>query len=189
MPSRSAALAPISSMQSYGITRESFEQVETLIRQYEAGSARAMIGIDLLVRMMIMSVKSIAQEKSAGPVAPGRRSNPALAYRIPVQRITGRYFAGWTQRRLRPGTWILYNDAKEAVLIETGMYQRVRRPILKMSVIGMLRFIQTTRSAERWVGWVIGPQRNATGQFQSFQSRMMNTSTLGGMAGPTGNLP
>lgn len=146
-------------------------------------------GIELLVRAMVLVIKGLAQKKSGGPVAPRQRSNPALAFRIPVQRITGAYYAGWTQRRLGRGHWILYNDAVEAYFIETGMHMRVRRPILKMSLIGMLRFIQTTRTADRFMDWVLAPRRDARGRFQSFNSRVMGSSTLGGMAGPMGRLP
>lgn len=146
-------------------------------------------GIDLLVRAMVLVIKGLAQKKSGGPVAPRHRSNPAMAYRIPVQRITGAYYAGWTQRRLGRAHWILYNDSVEAYFIESGMHMRVRRPILKMSLIGMLRFIQTTRTGDRFLEWVLAPRRDARGRFQSFHSRVIGSSTLGGMAGPSGRLP
>ena len=177
------------STQGFTFTRKTFSDIEDFIADVKDSKRKVQMGIDLLVRAMIMTTKGLAQQKSAGPIAPRRRSNPALAFRIPVQRITGEYFAGWTQRRVGHGHWILYNDSAEAWLIEHGIYQRVRRPILKMSFLGMLRFIQSTRTADRFLEWVIAPRRSAKGQFQSFHTRVMNTSSLGGMAGPTGNLP
>lgn len=178
------------------ITRKTFEQIETFIADNKASIEKMNKGIDLLVQGTILVVKAGAQERSAGPVAPGKRSVPALAYKIPVQRITGRYFAGWTQRRLGNGHWILYNDSYEAYLIEYGIFQRVRRPILKLSVLGMLRFIQTTPTVGRFMDWVIAPRRNSRGQFQSFSKRMAGTQTIresspmtNNLAGPQGNLP
>jgi hypothetical protein len=171
------------------ISRQTFDQIENYIADNLASIEKVNFGIDMLVRSMVMVVRGAAQAKSAGPIAPRRRSNPALAGRIPVQRITGEYFAGWTIRRLGNGRWVVYNDSVEAWLIEFGIYQRVRRPILKMSVIAMLRLIQTTRTAERFMDWVIAPRRSSLGRFQSFQTRLMGTQTLGGMAGPRGRLP
>ena len=182
-------LKDIGTLQGFGITRQIFRDLEEFIEDNRESQRKVMLGTDMLVRAMIMTTKGLAQQKSGGPVAPRRRSVPALAYRIPVQRITGAYFAGWTQRRVGPAHWVLYNDTAEAWFIEHGIFMRVRRPILKMSFLGMLRFIQTTRTADRFLEWVIAPRRSAKGQFQSFSTRMMNTQSLGGMAGPTGRLP
>jgi hypothetical protein len=155
----------------------------------QSSKEKVAMGLDLIVRSMVLVMKGLAQEKAGGPVAPRHRSVAALAYRIPVQRITGAYYAGWTQRRVGPAHWILYNETVEAYFIETGMFMRIRRPILKMSLIGMLRFIQTTRTGEHFLEWVLAPRRNAKGQFQSFATRMKGTETLGSLAGPTGSLP
>lgn len=171
------------------ISKRTFDQIEEFIADNAASIEKVNIGIDLLVRSMVMVTRGIAQQKSGGPVAPRQRSNPALAGRIPVQRITGAYFAGWTIRRLGSGHWMVYNDTTEAWLIEFGIHQRVRRPILKMSLIGMLGMIQTTQTADRFLDWVLAPRRNSQGRFASFESRLMGTATLGGMAGPSGSLP
>lgn len=182
-------LGDIESMHGITISRKTFEEIENFIADNEASIEKVNAGIDLLVRSMVLVIKGIAQQKSGGPIAPRRRSNPALANRIPVQRITGMYFAGWTIRRVGAGHWAVYNDTTEAWLIEFGLHQRVRRPILKMSLIGMLGMIQTTRTAERFMDWVLAPRRSPKGQFQSFSTRLMGTQTLGGMAGPIGRLP
>jgi hypothetical protein len=176
-------------IRGWGVTRQTFENLEDFMRDIEGSKVKAVGGMDLIIRTMVFVTKGLAQEKSMGPVAPRHRSVPALAYRIPVQRISGRYFAGWTQRRLGPSRWLLYNDSVEAYLIEEGIYQKTRRPILKLSLLGMLRFIQTTRTAERFLDHVIAPRRNAKGQFASFQSRAFGGATMHTMSGPTGRLP
>lgn len=156
----------------FAISRRTFENLEQWIRDNEASAQKAAQGIDTLVRLCILVVKAEAQKRTMGPVAPQRRSNPALAYRIPVQRITGRYFAGWTVRRVRFGAWMIYNDERAAYVVEFGIGQRVRRPVLKLSVIGMLRFVQTTRMADRFAEYVMAPRRTPQGRFRSFESRI-----------------
>lgn len=175
----------------FGISRRTFEQIEDFIRDNQNSIIKASTGIDLLLQGMGLVIKSEAMRKSFGPVAAKMRSNPALAYRIPVQRITGAYHAGWYVRRLARGHWVVGNSSFEAYLIETGLFMRVRRPILKMSFIAMMRFIQTTRTAERWVDWVMAPRRNTRGQFQSFKTRIAPfvSGSNANLAGPVGWLP
>lgn len=188
--------------QGMQITLQSIRNIENFILDNQASRDKLHYGFDVLIRVLANIVRAEAMQRSAGPVAGRWRSNPALAYKIPVQRITGAYYAGWTLRRVRNAHWMVYNDVFEAWLIESGMYQRVRRPILKMSVIAMLRFIQTTRTAESFVDWVLAPRRNAKGQYQSFQKRiapfLMHNPPPGHehrgsanphIAGPTGRLP
>lgn len=167
----------------FAISRKTFEQLEDWIRDNEASAEKAKLGLDTLVRLCILVVKAEAQKRSMGPVAPRRRSNPALAYRIPVQRITGRYFAGWTVRRVRFGAWVIYNETRAAYVIEFGIGQRVRRPVLKLSVLAMLKFVQSTRTAERFAEYVMGPRRSPQGRFQSFEQRV-GSLIVGMGAGP-----
>ena len=156
----------------FQISRKTFERLEDWMRDNEASIEKSRLGMDTLVRMCILVVKAEAQKRTMGPVAPRRRSNPALAYRIPVQRITGRYFAGWTVRRVRFGAWVIYNEERAAYMVEFGIGQRVRRPVLKLSVIAMLKFIQTTRTAERFAEYVLAPRRSPQGRFRSFDQRV-----------------
>lgn len=179
----------ISSLPSTGFSRKTFENLENFIADNEASKEKVAEGIELLTRAMVLVIKGLAQQKSGGPVAPRHRSNPALAGRVPVQRISGAYFAGWQQRRIGYARWAVFNDTKEATLIEDGLFQRVRRPVLKMSLIGMLGMLQTTRTGERFMDHVLKPRRNTHGQFVPFGGRLMGTQTLGGMAGPSGKLP
>lgn len=187
----------------FRISRRTFEELEDWIRDNEASIIKANQGMDALTRLLILVVKGNAQSKTMGPVAVNRRSNPALAHRIPVQRITGRYFAGWTVKRLRNGVWMVYNETRAAYVVEFGIGQRQRRPILKTSVLDMLRFVQATRTGDRFVDWVFAPRRNSKGQFQSFESRLGNKFKLSltandlpgrgisnpNLSGPLGTLP
>jgi hypothetical protein len=167
----------------FSISRKTFERLEDWIKDNEASSEKAKQGMDTLVRLCVLVVKAEAQKRTMGPVAPRGRSNPALAYRVPVQRITGRYFAGWTVRRTRFGAWMIYNDERAAYFVEFGIGQRVRRPILKMSVIAMLKFLQSTRTGERFAEYILAPRRSPQGRFRSFDERL--GSLVRGMgAGP-----
>lgn len=173
----------------FTISRRTFDQIVEYIADNEGSIQKARCGQDVLIQGMVTFVRSEAMSKSFGPVAPRKRSVAALAGRIPVQRITGAYYAGWYIRRLGNARWAVGNSSWDGYLIETGMFQRVRRPILKMSVISMLRYLQTTRVSEQFADWIIAPRRNARGQFQSFSTRMGSTATVSRMAGPSGELP
>lgn len=173
------------------ITRESIRQIEDYMDDNAASIDKLNYGMDVLVRLIVNIIRTEAMSRSAGPVAPRHRSVAALAYKIPVQRITGQYYAGWTLRRVRNAHWIVYNPTFEAYLIETGLFLRQRRPILKLSFIAMLRFIQTTKTAEMFADWVLAPRRNSRGRFQSFGTRIgpFVGNTNPNTAGPTGKLP
>lgn len=182
------ALQPTSRLRGFSILRADVAEIERFIRDCQGSKAQVNVGLDLLVRSLALIVKGYAQQRSSGPVAPGKRSVPALANRIPVQRITGRYFAGWQVRRMGPMRFLIFNDAKEAYLIETGMYQRLRRPILKLSLISMLKFLEASRTEQRFLPDLIGFRRDSKGRYSnaSVGERLMGTQTLGGMAGPRG---
>lgn len=190
-------------MGSITIARKTFENIEDFIADNEVSIEKVTVGVDMLARLMVYAIRGYAQQKSAGPVAPRQRSVSALAHRIPVQRITGAYFAGWSTRKIGNAHWEVFNDAREAYFIEYGIHQRSRRPILKMSTIDMLRMIQTTRTAERFLASILAPRRNTRGQFQSFSTRLGTGFQLGltagdlpgrgaanpNIVGPTGDLP
>lgn len=186
----------------FKITLESIRQIEDYILDNKASIDKLHYGLDTLIRVLINIVQMEARKRSQGPVAPRYRSVPAFAFKIPVQRITGRYYQGWTIRRVRNAHWMLYNDVYEAWLIESGLYMRTRRPILKMSFMAMLKFIQTTRTAESFVDSVLAPRRSSAGRFQSFERRvrpfLLHNPPIGyehrgaanpNIAGPQGRLP
>lgn len=168
------------------IFKPNFTEIENFIKANKESRERVAEGMDLLIRSLANIVRGYAQGKSMGPVAPAKRSVPALANRIPVQRISGAYFAGWQVKRVGMAAFLVYNASKEAYLIETGLYQRVRRPILKMSMISMLKFMESSRTEQRFLPSLIGFRRDSSGRYASVSvgQRLMGTSTLGGMAGP-----
>lgn len=79
------------------------------------------------------------------------------AWKIPVRRITGAYLAGWKVRHIGVGIWETYNDSREAYFIEfginhrgtgltsTGGLVRIRRPVLKLSVMQAVAFARGTK--------------------------------------------
>lgn len=183
---------------TWTIKKSFFNDIERIIKDNKNSVEKATQGMDILVRMLILVVKANAQKRSLGPTSPTIRSVPALANRIPVQRITGDYYWGWQTKRKGTAHWSLFNDSREAYLIENGIFQRTRRPILKLSVIEMLRFVSGTKVADRFMAGVLAP-RNKTGGpkqgFQTFVERLVTgQSTILSegnphMAGPKGRLP
>lgn len=81
----------------------------------------------------------------------------STAWKIPVRRISGAYFSGWFVKRVSLGVWMLSNNSREAYFIEfginhagTGLHDsagnrvRIRRPILKLSVLAAYNFAAST---------------------------------------------
>jgi hypothetical protein len=80
------------------------------------------------------------------------------AWKIPVRRITGAYFEGWHISQVGHAVWLLTNVSREAYFIEfginhhstTGLFGpsgqrvRVRRPVMKLSVLEAMRKIEAT---------------------------------------------
>lgn len=121
----------------------------------------------------------------ATPIPHYQRSNPR-AWKIPVRRITGKYYIGWKVKRAGRYAWVLYNDSREAYYIEFGISTvgwgagrhvpkgRVRRPIRKLSLLKTLRFMQTTSAYQRvWSNIFASPKYRGThghGFLQQVQS-------------------
>ena len=173
-----------------GIDRKTFRDLDNLIRDLEYNQRAFKQGENLLVRMLAMTQKGIAQQKSRGMVDPsGVAGRP---WGIPVRRISQAYYKGWKERKIGHASWMTYNDSREAFFIEFAINPRVtgavRRPILKMSAVATLRFVQRTKLIERFAASTIGATRNQRGQYRSFQARMSGSLLLG-VIGPEGNLP
>lgn len=169
-----------------GITRESFEEIDKLIRSLAQGTKEFDQVMDAATHLLAMTTKGFVQMKYRGPV--GGAGQP---WTIPVRRLTGETYRGWRVRRIKSGVWEVFNNERGAYAVEFGLSrygQGVRRPVLKMSGIATLRFIQRTRFAERIMGDTFGNLRNNKGQFRSFAARMAGSSMLG-VVGPQGRLP
>lgn len=163
---------------SFEISEQTFEHIEEWIQAAEETGRNARFGINALAMLMARTNQAIAMEMSRGPNDPQER-NPDLAWKIPVRRISSRYYKGWKVRRLAPGVWMLYNDTREAWFIEYGINhvgqgfqvtyrdgrtyikgsRRVRRPIRKMSLLRTLKSVDQTRAGERVWEAIFAPFR------------------------------
>lgn len=142
------------------IDKKFFDALEEYILWSEGVPARHEKAMDVLVRFMALTNQGIAQRMSAGPYDPHQR-RPELAWRVPVRRISERYYLGWKVKRLRPNVWMLYNDSREAYFIEFGISRvgwgvdrdvpvnRIRRPIRKLSLLRTLDALMRTRVYHR----------------------------------------
>lgn len=145
--------------------------------------------MDQLVFHMALLNQGEARKMSFGPLDP-RMENPAAAWKIPVRRISSRYYVGWKVMRIGPAAWRLYNDSKEAYFIEFGIHQwgatgsggapggnprRVRRPIRKLSLLKTMEFMQKTAVYHRvWVS-IYKSKHRSTNFTQIVQSPAMGS--------------
>lgn len=130
---------------------ELFNAIENQLRQNSLASRTFNFHMDRLVRFMSYVHLGAAQRRSLGPVDP-QQQRPELAWKLPVRRISGRYFFGWKVKRRGLGWWQVYNDSREAYFIEFGIHtsnRRVRRPVNKLALMATLKFMATTRAYDR----------------------------------------
>ena len=143
-----------------------FVDIENYLIAMERSRQAFRYGMNALAMLLSLKNLEYAKEKSRGFVDPTGR-NTRQAWKIPVRRISGAYFAAWKVRRLAPGVWQLYNDSREAYYIEFGIHtsgRRVRRPIRKITLIKTLRWADTWRVGHRvWEG-IFGPLDDRPGR-------------------------
>lgn len=165
-------MAKFTENQVFRISSETFEAYDDWIRAAEASGRNAQFGVNALVSLMARTNQAFAMEMARGVVDP-RMQNRAAAWKIPVRRITSRYYKGWKVQRLAPGVWILFNDSREAFYIEFGIHPgsrrgtehgntydaRVRRPIRKLSLIRTLKLMDESRAGERVWEQIFAPFR------------------------------
>jgi hypothetical protein len=161
---------------------ELFEGIENYIRWAQGVPRKMPVAMDVLVRFMAYTNLGVAQKYALGPVDP-QQTRPELAWKIPVRRISGRYFFGWKTRRVSLGVWQLYNDSREAFFIEFGIHQgstkRIRRPIQKLSLLSTMKFLEVTKVYHRVWSSVFLPspgQRVGRGFVWQMQSPMTEQS-------------
>jgi hypothetical protein len=168
-------------------TKETINGIEEAIRWAEVETpARLRFYMNELCFYMALVNQRFARKLSFGPEDPGQK-DPALAWRLPVRRISGRYYMGWKVKQRGYANWILYNDTREAYYIEFGINwrgagRRVRRPVRKLSLRQTLEFMMTTQAYHRvWAEIFSSPRHRSRGQgfTQVVQSRGM-----GGFSGP-----
>lgn len=147
----------------FRISPETFDSIEEWISAAQAAGRNISYGMNALAMLLAYTNQAFAKRMSAGPVDPQMKRRDA-AWKLPVRRITSRYYMDWKVRRLAPGLWMVYNDSREAFYIEFGIHPtgslrstekgytyvvRVRRPVMKLSLKKTLRYADATKAGER----------------------------------------
>jgi hypothetical protein len=147
----------------FRIMPETFDEIDSWIKAAQSTGRSIGYGMNALAMLMAYTNQAFAKQMSAGPVDP-RMQNPGAAWKVPVRRITSKYYTGWKVSRMAPGVWMLYNDSREAYYIEFGIHptgslratekgytyvMRVRRPIRKLSLKKTLSYVDATQAGAR----------------------------------------
>lgn len=165
-------------------TRETIIALEDVIRWAEIEApSRLKKNMNELVYYMALVNQRYARKMSFGPLDPsGSRSD--LAWRVPVRRISEKYYLGWKVKQVKPAVWQLYNDSREAYYIEFGINwlggaRRIRRPVRKITLRQTLNFMMTTTAYHRiWADIFSSPQhKNRAKGF----SQIVQSPGMGGM--------
>lgn len=161
---------------AFQLSQETVREVIAIAEDFDRFAKGFKYAMDGAVAMYAFVTLAEAQRRSRGPLDPrqtGRRLSghrfvgdphgnvrreplyDPTAWKIPVRRITGEYFAGWRAERLNLGVWMVTNYSREAYFIEHGINHRgtglvdsggnrvrIRRPILKLSVLAAINFIE-----------------------------------------------
>src|SRR5687768_1276522 len=136
---------------AYGISRQTFNELDRAIDAMKQIPRNFDRGMNVLVHLLAMSHKGVAQRMSRGTVSPTGQAG--MPWAIPVRRISRDYYEGWYVKKIGPQMWAMGNDSREAMPIEFGINpfapDAVPRPILKTSGIETIRFISRTRVGAR----------------------------------------
>lgn len=166
-------------------TKETIDAFEQVIRWAEQEvPTQLKINMLKLTQVMAFANQGFARKMSFGPEDPTGR-NTSLAWRIPVRRISSRYYLGWKVKEV-PNGWMVYNDSREAYYIEFGINwrgegRRVRRPILRLSLLKTLEFMATTQAYHRIWSEIFKHHRSGMG-FGFTQ--IVQSPTMGSYTGP-----
>jgi hypothetical protein len=163
-----------------------FQDVERYIRGLEASGRNLYAASNMLTELLARAHQGFALEKSRGKYDPYQKV-PEMAWMIPVRRITQRYYRNWKVRRLAPGVWEVYNDSREAYFIEYGIHtskRRVRRPIMKITLIKTLRWSDAVGVGHRVWEQAFAPLRpgKAESKTRLFNLPEQRGSLVGGSA-------
>lgn len=165
------------------VDEPTFNALEEYIRWAEEMVPRKFpMYMESLVHRMALVNQGEARKMSYGADDPSQK-NPEAAWRIPVRRISQRYYLGWKVKAIRDG-WMLYNDSREAYFIEFGINwigadRRIRRPVRKLSLIRTLRFMETTGAYHRvWANIY-----KYDGRSKNF-TQIIQSPGMGSFAGP-----
>lgn len=155
-------------------TKETINGIEAAIRWATAEvPIQLREGMLKLTQVMAFVNQGYARKMAFGPEDPaGTRSD--LAWKLPVRRITGRYYLGWKVRPVAGG-WQLYNDSREAFYIEFGINwlggnRRVRRPVQRLSLKKTMEYMQSTQAYHRIWSEIFRYRGHTIGFSQQVQS-------------------
>lgn len=155
-------------------TKETINGIENAIRWAEFDVPRQLRQqMVKLTQVMAFVNQREARKMSFGPADP-HGEDSALAWKLPVRRITGRYYLGWKVRPVAGG-WQLYNDSREAFYIEYGINwlgqgRRVRRPVQRLSLKKTMEYMMTTQAYHRIWGEIFRLRHQTVGFSQQVQS-------------------
>ena len=183
------------------LTPATFEAIENYLQWSQTVKRKFPAGMDMLVRTLSYVHLGYAQKYALGPVDPAQQ-RPELAWRLPIRRITGRYFFGWKVQRVGRAHYEMYNDSREAFFIEYGIHRnpatgnvasrRQRRPINKLSLKRTLAFAAQTAVANRvWASIYFPPPglRSGKGFLWTMQSPNVMTSAFPSFYGAGVGIP
>jgi hypothetical protein len=183
-------MARISSMtqrqQGLHITTDTFNGIEEYIRWAQNVPREFPRAMNLLIRFMAYTDQGFSQRYSAGVYDPsGERKQ--FAWRVPVRRITEKYFLGWKTKRITQGVWEVYNDSRAAFYVEYGIHvsgDRVRRPVRKMALRKTMEAMMRTHAYHRcWCEIYANPRRGKRHVGKGFTQHVQSPG-MGGFSGP-----
>lgn len=183
-------MARISSMttrqQGLHITTDTFNGIEEYIRWAEQTGREFPRAMNMLIRFMAYTDQGHSQRLSAGMYDPGER-RPDQAWRVPVRRITEKYYLGWKTRRVSNGVWEVYNESRAAFYVEFGIHvsgRRVRRPIRKLALRKTMTDMMRTHAFHRcWCEIYVNERRGKRHVGRGF-TQTVQSPGKGGFSGP-----
>lgn len=171
-PKRSATIPG-----AFGISRQTFREVDTLIRSLREGTREFEAAGDLAAQLLAKTSQAFVELRYRGPVDPRYRF--AASGGIPIPRRSQRTYRGWRVKRRARGVWELYNEEKGAFIVEYGIGKTPARKPLQWSGVATLQFIQRTKFANRIVQETFGSLHDNKGRFRSFESRIAGSNIMG----------
>lgn len=160
---------------AFGITRQSFNEIDTLISSLRQGTREFDSAMNAATHLTAKTNQGFIQKAMRGPVDPKYRFAPT--YTVPVARRSQKTYHSWYVRRLGMGRYALTSHERGAFAIEFGLGGRPR-PVLRNSALETMRFIQRTKFGNRIMKDTFGSLRDNKGRFRSYAARIENSNLL-----------
>ncbi len=173
-------------------TPETINGIEAAIRWAEV-EVPMQLRVNMLKLCQVMAFvnQGYARKMSWGP-EDRHAADTTLAWKLPVRRISSRYYLGWKVKPIRDG-WAVYNDSREAYFIEYGINhlgegRRVRRPVQRLSLKKTMERMQASQAYHRIWSEIFRYKGHTVGFSQRMQSPGMginpDANSLAQMVGP-----